>query len=103
MIANQHLQKTNKSNLIYDTNHNFYKYRGIKRNENLSIFWPICLMIYIKLVSSNLKEEKQKRGKKVYNAALESYNNLLGTYLDEYYALSDAKRSKINPHMLLLI
>ena len=39
----------------------------------------------------------------MYNAALESYNNLLGTYLDEYYALSDAKRSKINPHMLLLI
>ena len=45
MIANQHLQKTNKSNLKYDTNHNFYKYNGVKRNENLCIFWPICLMI----------------------------------------------------------
>ena len=33
----------------------------------------------------------------MYNTALELHNDLLGTYFDEYFALSDAKRSKINP------
>ena len=33
----------------------------------------------------------------MYNTALELHNDLLGTYFDEYFALSDAKKSKINP------
>ena len=33
----------------------------------------------------------------MYNKALELYNDLLETYFDEYFELSDAKRKKIEP------
>ena len=32
----------------------------------------------------------------MYGASLRLYNDLLETYFDEYYNLSDAKRSKID-------
>ena len=33
----------------------------------------------------------------MYNTVLQLHNDLLGTHFDEYFALADAKRSKINP------
>ena len=39
----------------------------------------------------------------MYNTASELYDVLLETYFDEYDDLSDAKRSKMTPNMVLLI
>ena len=39
----------------------------------------------------------------MYNTASELYDVLLETYFDEYDDLSDGKRSKMTPNMVLLI
>ena len=75
----------------------------VLKNDTLSMFWPNVFNDLDKVSKLKPQTGETKEGKKVYNTALELYNDLLGTYFDEYYALSDAKRSKINPHMLLLI
>ena len=43
------------------------------------------------------KEETIDKTKNEYDTVLELYNGLLETYFDEYFDLSDAKRSKIDP------
>ena len=42
-------------------------------------------------------ERKCKKEKKVYHTASELYNDLSEIYFDEYYDLSGAKRSKMDP------
>ena len=48
------------------------------------------------LISQNHKKRKKKIEKNVYDTSSECFNDLLETYFDEYYDLSDAKRSKID-------
>ena len=75
----------------------------VLENDTLSMFWPNVFNDLNKVSKFKPQRGETKEGKKVHNTALKLYNDLLGTYFDEYYTLSDAKRSKINPHMLLLI
>ena len=83
IIENQHLKK---SNLIYDVNHNIYKYRGIKKIDNL----PLESKYFLANLFNDLdkvsklkpqKEEVKEKKTNVYNTALELHNDLLKTIL----------------------
>ena len=50
---------------------------------------------------NNLKTEKEKVN--VYDNASELYNDYLKIQFDQYYELSDAKREKLSPNMILII
>ena len=66
IIENQHLKT---SNLIYDVNHSIYKYRGIKKIDNLPF-------------ESKTSKRRSKREKtNVYNTVLELHNDLLKNIL----------------------
>ena len=92
---NQHLKT-----IINDPNHSFYKYyHDSKKFNNISYKLNYSfLTIFLKVLNkfTKLKPQKEKKKKKnVYDAASESYNELLETYFDEYNELSDAKRKNI--------
>ena len=83
IIENQHLKK---SNLIYDVNHSIYKYRGIKKIDNL----PLESKYFLATLFNDLdkvsklkpqKEEVKEKKTDVYNTALELHNDLLKTIL----------------------
>ena len=86
----------NKSNLIYNSKYSFYKYHcDSKTFDNLS-FKSKYYFLY--KFSNNLnkftklktiKEITKKKKTNVHNTVSELYNELLGTYFDEYYYLSD--------------
>ena len=51
-----------------------------------------------KFTQGKIKTQKTKERKtNIYDTGLEVYNEMLGTYFDEFYDLSDAKRSKMDP------
>ena len=65
IIENQHLKK---SNLIYDVNHSIYKYRGIKKIDNLpleskyflaNLFNDLDKVSKLKPQNEEVKEKKQ--------------------------------------------
>ena len=98
------LGKYNKSNLIHNPNHGFYKYRVIKKFGNLFLEPNYSFLVNLFNDLDKFSQLKtQKRGNKkekkinVYNTASELYHDLLGTNFDEYYDSSDTKRSKIGP------
>ena len=83
IIENQHLKKPN---LIYDVNHSIYKYRGIKKIDNL----PLESKYFLANLFNDLdkvsklkpqKEEVKEKKTNVYNTALELHNDLLKTIL----------------------
>ena len=83
IIENQHLKK---SNLIYDVNHSIYKYRGIKKIDNLPLeskYFLANLFNDLDKVSKSKpqKEEVKEKKTNVYNTALELHNDLLKTIL----------------------
>ena len=83
IIENQHLKK---SNLIYDVNHSIYKYRGIKKIDNLPLeskYFLANLFNDLDKVSKSKPQKKEVKEKKtnVYNTALELHNDLLKTIL----------------------
>ena len=95
--------KYNKSDLIYDVNYSFNKYCNIKKFANLSLKSKYSFLANFfndlnKFNSLKVQKEKQKKKKtNEYDTASKLYNVLLKTYFDEYYNLSDAKRSKMDP------
>ena len=83
IIENQHLKK---SNLIYDVNHSIYKYRGIKKIDNL----PLESKYFLANLFNDLdkvsklkpqKEEVKEKKTNVFNTALELHNDFLKTIL----------------------
>ena len=49
------------------------------------------------------KESTKKRNIKVYDTASQLYNDFLVSYYHKYYELSDDKRKKLSPNMILHI
>ena len=99
----QTLKKCNKSYLINNSNHSFYKYcRDIKKFDNLSLKSKYSILAeffndFGKLTELKTQKEKKKEKTNVYDTVSELYNDLLEIYFDQYYDLSDVKRSKIYP------
>ena len=96
------LEKYNQSDLIYDTNHSFYKYHDIKKFDNLSSRskWSFLFFFNDLNKSNKLKIQKEQAKEKktnLYDTISELCNNLLETSCDEYHNLWNAKRSKIDP------
>ena len=105
---NSIIRKYKKSDLIYNAHHSFCKYHYFKKIDNLSLESNCSFLATLfndldkfrKLKTQ--KEETKEQKTNVYNTALELYNNLLGTYFDEYFDLPDAKKSKIDPEYDLI-
>ena len=83
IIENQHLKT---SNLIYDVNHSIYKYRDIKKINNL----PLESKYFLANLFNDLdkvsklkpqKEEVKEKKTNVFNTTLELHNDLLKTIL----------------------
>ena len=99
-------KKHNKSDLIYDANHSLQKYHSTKKSGRLALKSK-CLFLANFCDDldkfSRLKPQKEKHTHKkttnVYDTASALYNMLLEIYFDEYYDLSDAKGSKMNPQI----
>ena len=95
---NQHYSK---SDLIHNSNYRFYKYyHDSNKFDELSFKskYSFLAELFNDLNKFNkLKTQKEKKKKKgnVYDTVSQFYNELLGTYFDEYYDLSDTEGKKI--------
>ena len=100
------LKKYNQSGLIYNSKYSLHKYyRGEEKVLKLSLeskhsFLAEFIEDFDKFSKLKTKRKNKKDvndKKNVNDTSSGLYNNLLETYFDEYYDLSDAKRSKIDP------
>ena len=97
------LQKYNKSDLICDSKHSFYKYHYINKCNNcsfeskykdlISFYQDLNELSKGKSTNEHTKEEK----KNMYNNASELYNVLLRMYFGEYMNLSYSKQLRFDP------
>ena len=97
------INKYNKSDLICDGNHNFYKYHDIKRFNSIPFKskYSFLFEFYYDLETFGclypLKEHKKTPKKlNVYDAASKLYHELLEFYLDEYYDFPNARKSRMD-------
>ena len=95
------LKTHNKSYLIYSSSYSFYKYHDIRKTNKLSFrskYSYLCEFYYDldKFNGQKTQNEKNKREKKCVYTVSELYNKLLEIYFDEYYDLSNAKRTKMD-------
>ena len=107
------LKKYNKSDLIYNSKHSFYKYYDIKEFDKLSLESKDSFLAkffndldkFSKLKILKEKKPKEIRTNVYHTASSELYNQLLGIYFDEYYDWLNAKRKKmdLDPNIILLI
>ena len=100
----QKLKKNKRSNLIYDSRHNFYEYYNNKLLNNsrssLESKYPFLLSFYSDLNKFNnlnpQKESTKERKVSVYDNASQLYSECLGVCFDQYMTLSDAKKRKLD-------
>ena len=94
--------KYNESDLIYDTNHSFYKYyRDSKKIDNLSfrskysflheVLHDLKRFSDLKLRNGNTKNKKIK----VFDTSSELYNKFLNKHLEEYYDLEGGEKEDL--------
>ena len=103
IIKKTTIEKYNKSNLIYDSNHSFYKYHNINKFDNLSfkskhsllvnVFNDLDKFSRVKTHKENTKEKKTN----VDDTSSELYNELLEISFDQKNDFSDDIRSKMDP------
>ena len=103
IIKKTTIENYNKSNLIYDSNHSFYKYHNINKFDNLSfkskhsllvnVFNDLDKFSRVKTHKENTKEKKTN----VDDTSSELYNELLEIYFDQKNDFSDDIRSKMDP------
>ena len=94
-----------KSNLIYDTNHSFYRHYRDTKNFNKISFKSMGYLLNDKLDNLNpQKENTCEKKMNMYDKASELYNDFPQIYYYKCYKLSDEKRknieSKYNPKYL---
>ena len=99
----QALENYNKSNLIYNSKHSFYKYYcDSKKFDSLSLKSKYSFLLEFSKDLNKFKESKTKKQKtekkktNVYIMSSELYNNFLEIYYDKYNELSDFKRNKMD-------
>ena len=105
------LWKYNKSNLVYNTVHSFYKYYDISKFNKFSIkskcfFLPDFINYLNRFSSLNPWNENPKERKtRAYDTVSEWYNKFPDKYFDEYYDfhdLLDVKKSwSLNLYLLI--
>ena len=100
--------KYNKSNLVYNTVHSFYKYYDISKFNKLSIkskcFFLSDFINHLNRFSSlnPWNENPKERKTRVHDTVSEWYNEFPDKYFDEYYDLLDVKKSwSLNLYLLI--
>ena len=95
------LKNYSKSDLIYGTNHSFFKYYHDNGNfENLSFKWKYSFLVeFLNDIDkfSDLKprnKSTKKKKAKVCDTVSELYNKSLNKYLEEYYDLEKETKEK---------
>ena len=101
------LEKYNQSDLIYDTNHSFYKYHDIKKFDNLSFRSKCSLLLFfndlnksnkLKIQIEQAKEKKQICMIQFQNYIITCWKHLvMNTIIYEMQ-----KEVKSTPNMILL-
>ena len=100
--------KYNKSNLVYNTVHSFYKCYDISKFNKLSIkskcFFLSDFINHLNRFSSlnHWNENPKERKTRVYDTVSEWYNEFPDKYFDEYYDLLNVKKSwSLNLYLLI--
>ena len=93
-------KRYNRLNLFYNSKYNFYEYYIINLNSlSLRSKYKVLTSFYNELNKfyslKTQKESTKERKATVYDIGSEMYNEYLGTYFDQYMALSDNRKSKL--------